>query len=176
MTLTPIVAAILTAATLSAAAGQTPQAAPQPPPDCSAPEHHQFDFWIGEWTVTGPQEQAAGRNHIERAMKGCALIERWTSARGGQGTSINFYDRIAKAWFQSWIDDTGGALRMKGGLVDGRMVMQTDTLTRANGQTVIHRVTWSPEDGGKVRQLWETTTDDGKTWSATFDGIYSRTR
>jgi hypothetical protein len=28
--------------------------------------------------------------------------------------------------------------------------------------------------GEGVRQLWETSTDDGKTWTVAFDGIYRR--
>ena len=28
-------------------------AQPGPPPACETPEHRQFDFWLGEWEVTG---------------------------------------------------------------------------------------------------------------------------
>ena len=34
----------------------------------------------------------AGTNRIESVMKGCGLLEQWTSAGGGHGTSLNFYD------------------------------------------------------------------------------------
>lgn len=150
-------------------ASQTPA---QAPPTCDAAEFRQFDFWAGEWEVTAPNGQRAGGNRIERTLKGCALIEHWTSASGNEGTSINYYDRLTRQWYQSWMSDYGGALRMKGGLVDGAMVMVTDPVTRPNGSTVVHKTTWTPNADGSVRQLWETTTDGGKTWAVSFDGMY----
>jgi hypothetical protein len=123
---------------------QTPQAQ-APPPTCSAPEHQQFDFWAGEWDVTAPNGQRAGGNRIERTLKGCALMEHWTSASGNEGTSINYYDRLTKQWYQSWMSDGGGALRMKGGLVDGSMVMETDPVTRPDGTV--------PDDAHSTNQI-----------------------
>ena len=35
-------------------------------PPCDAPEFRQFDFWLGEWTVTKPDGQLAGTNRISR--------------------------------------------------------------------------------------------------------------
>jgi hypothetical protein len=35
------------------------------------------------------------------------------------------------------------------------------------------RITWTT-DGDEVRQLWETSSDDGKTWTIAFDGRYRR--
>jgi truncated hemoglobin YjbI len=47
--------------------------------DCSAPEHHQFDFWLGTWNVTVAGQ--AGRHEPHRSvMNGCGVLEHWTSA------------------------------------------------------------------------------------------------
>ena len=35
------------------------------------------------------------------------------------------------------------------------------------------RITWT-RDGDGVRQLWETSKDDGETWEIAFDGRYRR--
>ena len=35
------------------------------------------------------------------------------------------------------------------------------------------RITWTLVDEG-VRQLWETSKDDGATWTVAFDGRYRR--
>jgi hypothetical protein len=35
------------------------------------------------------------------------------------------------------------------------------------------RITWTPEGDG-LRQVWETSSDDGKTWEVAFDGQYRR--
>ncbi len=153
----------------SAPRAQTP-ASPPPARDCSAPEHRQFDFWIGTWNVTS-QGKPAGTNRIEADLKGCALVEHWQSASGSRGTSLNFYDRTSRSWHQAWMDEQGNALRLEGGLRDGRMVMHSTPVSGTSSTKTIHRLTWSPEPDGSVRQLWESTTD-GKTWSVVFDGRY----
>lgn len=147
---------------------------PPPPQDCSAAEHRQFDFWIGEWTVTNAGKPA-GVNRIESALKGCAIVEHWTSARGEHGTSINFYDRATKQWSQAWMDEGGNALHLRGGLVDGRMVMSSAPRDTGKGVDV-QRITWWKERDGTVRQVWESSIDGGKTWTMAFDGAYTAKR
>ena len=36
------------------------------------------------------------------------------------------------------------------------------------------RITWTPASDGSVRQLWELSSDAGKTWTVLFDGRYVR--
>ena len=164
----------LAASVLALAVPQTP-AARAPLPDCSAPEFRQFDFWLGEWDVAGPKGQPLGRNHIVAVEKGCGLRETWTSSSGITGTSLNFYDRDERKWFQAWTDNTGGALRLSGGLRGRGMVLESlPTPADAKGIRTINRVTWFPIAPGKVRQLWETSADDGNTWVTAFDGTYLR--
>ena len=43
-----------------------------------------------------------------------------------------------------------------------------------NNTSVINRVTWTPLPDGRVRQFWQTSNDGGKTWTAGFDGFYSK--
>jgi hypothetical protein len=147
--------------------------AAQAPPvqDCSAAEYREFDFWIGDWTVT-VAGKPAGTNLIESAMKGCALVEHWTSARGGHGTSLNFYDRRTKQWSQAWMDEGGNALHLRGGIVDGRMVLASAPRDTGKGIDV-QRITWSKNADGTVRQVWESSIDGGKSWTVAFDGTYS---
>ena len=45
----------------------------------------EFDFWVGSWDVHVADGSLAGENEITRAERGCVLIERWRSARGGTG-------------------------------------------------------------------------------------------
>ena len=37
-----------------------------------------------------------------------------------------------------------------------------------------HRITWTPNDDGTVRQVWNVSTDGGATWKVVFDGTYTR--
>jgi hypothetical protein len=159
---------------LAAPTGPVAPAPQTPPPkmDCSAPEFRGFDFWLGSWNVT-VQGKPAGTNVIESAMQGCALIEHWTSSTGGHGTSLNFYDRRTKTWSQAWIDEGGNALHLSGDLTDGRMILQSAPRTTPQG-VVVQRITWSKNADQSVRQVWESSTDGGKTWSVAFDGRYVR--
>ena len=68
---------LLTALCLSAGTGTAADTPPpaKKPPACTAAEFHQFDFWVGDWEVTSPQGKAAGSNHIESVLDGCAISE-----------------------------------------------------------------------------------------------------
>jgi hypothetical protein len=142
---------------------------------CSAAEFHQFDFWEGRWDVFGPAGKLAGHNTIASVQGGCALVESWTGADGGTGTSLNFYDRTDRRWHQSWIGSTGGALRLAGGLKGSGMVLAADPVVRPDGTTVVNRITWTPLADGAVRQVWEVSKDGGREWQVVFDGKYVRT-
>src|SRR5262245_58501420 len=164
---------VVFAAALAAPLAATAQTPPQPPrPDCKASEHHQFDFWLGSWTVLNPKGEKEGENRIEAIQNGCALRESWTGAEGGTGTSLNFYDRGKKTWHQTWISGNGGPLYLDGAFTGGKMVLSGERPTKSGRAK--HRITWEPLADGRVRQHWETSEDDGKTWTTSFDGYYSK--
>ena len=145
------------------------------PPACAASEYRQFDFWHGDWDVRDASGKIVGRNRIVPVQGGCALQENWTGAGGVSGTSLNIYDNDRKRWHQTWVDSTGGLLQLDGGIVNGAMVLRGESVsTDAPSKTALQRITWTPQPDGRVRQLWESSTDSGKTWSVVFDGIYSK--
>ena len=150
-------------------------AASTKPPACAAAEHRQFDFWLGEWEVRDPEGKVAGRNRIVAILGGCALQENWSGAGGVSGTSLNAWDADRKQWHQTWVDSSGGVLQLDGHLVNGAMVMSGDALNADTPpKTSRQRITWTPLPNGGVRQLWESSTDGGKTWTVAFDGRYSK--
>lgn len=143
-----------------------------PPSPCSSPEHRQFDFWLGEWEVRGPAGKVAGRNRITREFGDCVLREQYDTGRGYRGSSFNIYDAGRGRWHQTWVDSSGLLLQLDGGFVDGRMVMEGETVG-TDGARTRHRITWTPNADGTVRQLWESTNAAGE-WAVTFDGKYTR--
>ena len=146
---------------------------PAPGANCVSDEHRAFDFWLGSWVVTDPAGQRVGTNDLTRVASGCGMLESWVSARGTPGTSLNYYDPRDGRWHQHWTGSDGTILHLVGGIVDGRMVLSGERQS-ASGATVIDRVTWSREEGGRVRQFWESSSDGGSTWTVAFDGLYSR--
>lgn len=146
---------------------------PVPAPEyCQAPEHRQFDFWLGEWDVTA-NGQVAGSNRVESIMNGCAVQENWQGAGGISGTSFNLYDRDTGQWHQTWVDSSGTLLQLDGGLQGSDMVMQGQRPVPESGGTAVHRIRWTPNDDGTVRQLWEASQDSGASWTVLFDGLYA---
>jgi hypothetical protein len=141
---------------------------------CCTEKHSEFDFWIGTWEVTNPDGSLAGSNKIEKVQDQCVLWENWTSASPGYtGTSNNFYNLKTKQWEQIWIDNQGTTLHMKGNKIDNQMILRTDDKTNAEGKVFYHRITWTSNDDGTVRQLWETITDSTQI-SIAFDGLYKK--
>ncbi len=157
---------------LSYAQSSTANARPTP---CTRSEHRQFDFWVGDWDVTGRNGNNAGTNRIRLVHGGCALQEEWTGTGGFTGTSINAFNTSTERWHQTWIGSDGVLLQLDGGMKDGSMELAGTTLG-ANGARTMHRIRWTPLAGqpARVRQLWESSTDGGRTWSIAFDGTYTR--
>ena len=142
--------------------------------NCCTEKHAEFDFWIGTWEVTNPDGSAAGKNVIDKIQDNCILRENWTSATPGYtGTSNNFYNIRTKQWEQIWIDNQGGNLHLKGNRKGNQMILQSDELTNKEGKPFYHRITWTKNDNGTVRQLWETITE-GKDVNVAFDGLYKK--
>lgn len=155
---------LLIAATLTA----------QPAPPVPPPEARQFDFWIGDWTVTNQANgKLAGHNLIESKHGGRVLVENYTTPGPYTGMSLNAYDGVTKRWHQCWMDSSGGVLDLYGGIVDGKMVLTGET-PRAGGGRQLERITWTPNPDGTVRQHWEQSADGGRTWTTAFDGLYRR--
>ena len=136
-------------------------------------ESRGFDFWQGHWNVTS-QGQQAGENRIESILGGCVLFENWTNVAGQSGKSFNFWDAGEKHWRQIWVDDTGGVLDFTGEIRDGVMHYEAVTHDPDSGAETLHRMSFTPNEDGSVRQLMEASNDKGETWQVSFDGHYTR--
>ena len=142
--------------------------------NCCTEKHAEFDFWIGSWNVTKPDGSPAGTNTIDKIQDNCILRENWTSAVGNfTGTSSNFYNAQTNQWEQIWLDNQGGILHLKGNRKGNQMILQSDELKNAKGEPYFHRITWTLNDDGSVRQYWETITN-GKDVIVAFDGLYKK--
>lgn len=144
----------------------------QVPPPCTAAEYRQFDFWVGDWIVEDSSGNQMGTNRIERVLDGCALQENWNEGRPGEGKSFNIWDRQTGKWHQTWVATGGNLLQLDGEFTNGAMVLRGERVTPRGH--VWNRITWRPLAGGIVQQLWEVSTDSGRTWQASFDGRYRR--
>ena len=137
---------------------------------CSSPKAHEFDFWIGNWTVyQNGTDKIVGYNNIVPVAGGCGIQENWKDVTGSSiGTSLNKYAFGKGKWQQFWIDNSGMTLELEGNFADNKMI-----LTGQSGSTT-EKITWFKNTDGTVRQLWEQSKDKGTTWTVAFDGLYKK--
>ena len=137
----------------------------------------QFDFWIGEWDayVRGTNN-LAGKSKIEMASGGCMILENWTSVGAPfNGKSMNFVDPVSGKWKQIWVGSGGvnATEFLNGEYRDGAMRFEYETVNPQGVKQKVHFYFFN-EGPDQVRQFHETSIDDGKTWTTTYDFTYKR--
>lgn len=137
----------------------------------ASPEFRQFDFWIGEWDPKNTQGVTVGSSSIQLILGQCIIFENW-STPVSSGKSFNIYNTTDKKWHQTWVDDKGTFTHYIGGIEDGKMVVVADTIV--SGKKTLAKMTFSKLPNGDVRQHGENSTDEGKTWTTSFDFTYVR--
>lgn len=165
-----ILAVLLFTCTLSLQAQQRPNL-------CASKEAHQFDFWLGDWDVYDTNaDTIVGHNLITPLANGCALLENWSSTSGFTGSSINKYNFATKMWEQMWVDVSGNTLHIKGTYKDSKMILENEQPGQGGNGTVKNKITYYNNSDGTVRQHWEFSNDQGKTWQSAFDGMYRKVK
>jgi hypothetical protein len=141
---------------------------------CAAPEHRQFDFWIGDWNVYDAGDpKPSMRIKVEKILDGCALRETYQDVNGMRGESLNFYDAGRKLWHQAWTTNRGQVLLLEGKLENGKMAFRATERTPQG--PLLWRAVWIPQ-GDEVRETAETSADGGKTWKPKFDIVFRKRR
>lgn len=140
-------------------------------------EYGQLDFWLAEWNVYAGDE-LAGTNRIEKTLSGCAVLEHWKGAAGGEGKSLFFVngDGIWKqVWVTEWATQPGGVKEKTWQAMDDpSQVRFQGRIPLPDGGSYLDRTTLTKLPSGEVRQLIEFSRDEGTTWRAGFDATYRR--
>jgi hypothetical protein len=93
------------------------------PAKCDSPQHHQLDFWVGDWQVFDAESNAlVAFDRVEKQYEGCVIVEslRFLTdmyRRPGvkvrlAGTAVNRFD--GDRWLQMWADNQWGAIVLSG--------------------------------------------------------------
>lgn len=156
-----------------AQAAAAPAVATPTSPDCTAPEYHQLDFWIGDWDTF--ESEAAGGPSIARAsvepiVQGCAIHELYEQNDGLIGDSILSYDPVRRQWQQTWVTNRGSIMVLVGNFKDGALVLEGEAHLK-DGKSVMQRITWKSQGKG-VRESAVLSKDGGKTWTPAFDVLF----
>lgn len=148
------------------------------PPACSeVAGFARLDFWLGEWDVYAG-DRRVGTNRVEKILDGCAVMEHWLSAVGGEGKSLFYYLPREEVWKQVWV--TGRATGLGGvkektlveELPGGALRFQGRIPLPEGSESFLDRTTLTPLPGGRVRQVIETSGDEGATWALRWDAVY----
>lgn len=150
-------------------------------PCMSIAQAREFDFWVGEWDVyPNGANVIVGHSKVEIASGGCMVLENWTAlgAVPNTGKSMNYVNTSTGKWEQHWIGSGGlnlgnPALFVNGEYRDGAMRFEGSTITPQN-QKQISRFIFYNMGPDQVRQFFEVSVDDGKTWTTSYDFIYKR--
>jgi hypothetical protein len=150
----------------------------QPKP-CSEPEQKQLEFWVGEWDLTWPGnnagETAHGTNSIRRILGGCIVEENFSGgdAMHLRGRSVSIFDATAGKWKQTWVDNEGGYLDFAGEFKDGQMVLSREAV-RPDGAKRVQRMVFKNITHDEFDWSWEGSKDGGKTWTVVWPIHYKR--
>ena len=168
-----LIVSLLTFAALSAAPTVHAQPAGKA---CQAAENRQLDFWVGSWKAYQAKSGAFdGDSKVEPIYGGCVMRENWTDQNGMVGGSFNRFDTATGQWRQTWVDSTGRQNDYVGHWAGDRMeYVARQVGVKDPSRVLLRRMTLSPLPDGTVRQLFENSTDDGKTWAPVWDLIYRR--
>ncbi len=158
-------------------ASEAPTPAPSPArtsPACASAEHHQLDFWIGDWDVTIHARQtptsttwgtARGHQQVTSILGGCAIAENFTALGPKQpwaGKSFSSWQAPLGKWRQTWVDDSGSYLAFTGGLEDGVMTLYGEPRTR-NGTAFQMRMVFLDVTPRSLHWEWQRSEDGWKT-------------
>jgi hypothetical protein len=118
------------------------------PATCDTPQHHQLDFWVGDWQVFDAEtNQLVAYERVEKHSEGCIVEENLTFLtdvyrRPGvryrlAGIGVNRFD--GENWLQMWADNQWGAIVLRGAPdADGNMVFVTAIPSRKRDVKLVY--------------------------------------
>jgi hypothetical protein len=144
---------------------------------CAHPEASRLDFWVGEWNAEwtdGEGKIQYGQNIITKTLGGCVIEENFsTGDKSFIGKSFSVYYSAKQTWQQTWVDNSGGYLDFTGGMDGEKMIFWRKAINKA-GKEIMMRMVFYEISGNSFLWNWESSQDDGKTWSLLWKIKYIR--
>ncbi|MEO0650115.1 MAG: tetratricopeptide repeat protein [Planctomycetota bacterium] len=126
-----------------------------------------FDWWIGEWTPTTGLPASFAQT-TEWGLNGTAICARTEVSQ----TLLNWQPQLG-VWRMNWSSAFGDHDRLEGGLEGDKLVMHQDEIRLQPGQ--IGRLTYANIRENAFQMLWETSADEGQSWSMVTQALFRRT-
>jgi hypothetical protein len=166
----------------AAAADRAPLEQTTAPASCDTPQHHQFDFWVGDWQVfDADSHRLVALDRVEKHSEGCIIQQNLTFLtdlyrRPGvkyrlSGVGLNRFD--GEAWLQMWADNQWGAIFLRGSLdAAGAMVLVSVIPSRHRDVKLVYE----KQADGTVRNLQYVAPAGSGKWVKYGDLIYRPNR
>jgi hypothetical protein len=102
------------------------------------------------------------------------VVERWDGGRGHTGENLLAYSADDKSWHGMFADNQGRVHVF----LDGRVAPDSAEFSGPSrgpeGEAILNRVTIHRVSSAHIEQVWEKSSDSGKTWTTVFRGEYTR--
>ena len=171
------ITAALSAALFAAAwSGAAPRgfAAAGASPCATDPASKALDFWLGSWTVAAPGGPANATSKVTHELGNCVTVERWGGGGGHLGENLFGYSADDGQWHGFFADNEGRVHVFVDGKVSPGVAEFTGPSRGEQGATILNRVTIRRISDNHVEQIWQKSSDNGKTWTTAFRGEYTR--
>lgn len=166
------VVAVLTAGAL-AALPLDAQAA-QEGAACATTERRALDFWLGEWSIAAPGSAADATSNVSLDLGQCVVVERWQGERNHSGENLFGYSADEQSWHGLFADNQGRVHVFLQGKVASGTAEFTGPSRGPQGESVLNKITVRRIDADHVEQMWQKSTDSGKSWTKQFVLEYTR--
>ncbi|HYN84475.1 MAG TPA: tetratricopeptide repeat protein [Pyrinomonadaceae bacterium] len=150
----------------------------QTQPCTTRPQFRQLDFWVGEWELRDAQGQKLGESTVKLDAADCVVSETTTVTPpllSGQVAytvrSMSMFVPRRNRWHFRSFDSLGQLLELSGEFSDGALRLTGENVYQ-DGRRNLDRVTFSQVAPGRVRQLWEQSSDGGASWRVLLDGHF----
>ncbi|HVI07720.1 MAG TPA: hypothetical protein VND65_05450 [Candidatus Binatia bacterium] len=143
-------------------------------PCAQNPASRQFDFWLGNWSVSAPGSGPTAASKVVLSLDQCLIVETWDGGRGHSGQNTFAYSPEDKNWYGMFADNDGRVHIFTEGKVSSGAAEFRGSSRSQTGDPVLNRVRIVRLSANKIEQTWEKSTDNGANWTAVFRGEYSR--
>ncbi|MEZ6018410.1 MAG: hypothetical protein R3F49_25165 [Planctomycetota bacterium] len=137
-----------------------------------APERR-FDFYQGEWEMRDGDKVEALVS-VAPAFGGQGWRVTMTNPADGAETAnaLYVYDRAGGVWRQTWMSATGQIVTMAGKLEGAALPLRVES--DSAGAALNGRSLFSDIGATAFTYAWQTTSDEGKTWSTVATRSFQR--
>jgi hypothetical protein len=141
---------------------------------CSADSNYQrLAFWVGNWDVVDSTGAHYATQRVRAVLDDCAITAEWTGRAGNKGLGLSAFDMRTGEWRQVYVSNqvpspSGVTVRKSDQSYSGPGVRFIQLVDPAAGILARSRVTIMPLDDHRAMQLFEDSSDGGKTWHTQF--------